>query len=218
MWTSVTCITGPRWHKRRRTEDGNASHESMSSSDSEDILAASRYWDRNEAKKTSGCMADGLRCCIWGRAMSPGTVSLELTKGWTALRTLRMCRAGNLGLSKVDLAWTAASPLPEPHLLTMMPMLQYLPNKLVHFVLDYHPDWIARLQLPPSDGTHAAISAQKNSTLCWTGWRPFLMSALPSSSSLLLTLATRIGWVCRPFTLSRSPRPNFEGYVYVCIH
>ena len=132
----------------------------MSSSDSEDILAASRYWDRNEAKKTSGCMADGLRCCIWGRAMSPGTVSLELTKGWTALRTLRMCQRGNLGLSKVDLAWTAASPLPEPHLLTMMPMLQYLPNKLVHFVLDYHPDWIARLQLPTSDGTHGHLRTE----------------------------------------------------------
>ena len=56
------CMTGPRWHKRRRIDNGNDSNESLASSDSEDILAACRYWDRNEAKKTTGCMADGLRC------------------------------------------------------------------------------------------------------------------------------------------------------------
>jgi hypothetical protein len=92
--------------------------------------------------------------------MSPGTVSLELTKGWTALRTLRMARNGNLGLSMVDLAWTAATGLPEPHLLSLMPVLHYLSNKLVHFVLDYHPDWIADLRLPPSDGSHRHLRTE----------------------------------------------------------
>jgi hypothetical protein len=94
-------------------------------------------------------------------AMSPGTVSLELTKGWAALRTLRMARSGNLGLSMADLAWTAASGLPEPNLLSLMTMLKYLPNKLVHFVLDYHRDWIARLRLPPSDGSHGQLCSEE---------------------------------------------------------
>jgi hypothetical protein len=71
-----------------------------------------------------------------------------------------MARYGNFGLSMVDLAWTAASGLPEPHLLSLMPMLQYLPNKLVHFVLDYHPDWIAGLHLPPSDGSHGHLRTE----------------------------------------------------------
>ncbi len=118
------------------------------------ILPASCYWDRTEAKKTEGCMADGMRCCIWGRAQNPGSVSLDLRKGWTNMRTLHMTRAGNLGLSMVELAWTAGSGLPEPLLLSLMPMLQYLPQKLVHFVLDYHPRWIAGLGLPTFDGTH----------------------------------------------------------------
>jgi hypothetical protein len=40
-------------------------------------------------------------------------------------------------------------------------MLKYLPNKLVHFVLDYHPDWIARLRLPPSDGSHGQLCSDQ---------------------------------------------------------
>ena len=77
----IVSYTGPPWHKRRRTEDANSPDESAVSSDSDDILPANRYWDRTEAKKTEGCMADGLRCCIWGRAQNPGSISLQLTKG-----------------------------------------------------------------------------------------------------------------------------------------
>ena len=159
MW--VAC-PGPRWHKRRRTDNQTASEESDSSSDSGAPLPlASRYWERKEHKKTGGCMADGLRCCIWGRAQSPGTVSLELTKGWTGMyRRHKLGHRGNLGLAMEDLAWTAASGLSEPVMLSLLPRLSYLPQKLVHFLVDYHPDWIAQLQLPPSDGKHRQLRTE----------------------------------------------------------
>ncbi len=154
---SIILAPGPRWHKRRRTDPGPSHDDSASSSDSEDILMATRYWDRKEAKKTEGCMADGLHCCIWGHAQSPGTVSLHLVKGWSHLR--REAHHGNLGLAMENLAWTAGSRLPEP-LLSRLPLLHFLAPKLVHFVVDYHPDWIASLrlpELPPSDGTHSQL-------------------------------------------------------------
>ena len=116
---------------------------------------ASRYWNRKEEKKTGGCMADGLRCCIWARAQSPGTVSLDLVKGWSDMR--REAPGGNLGLAMEDIAWHAGSGLPEPTLLTLLPLLHFLAHKLVHFVVDYHPDWVASLSLPPSDGTHRQL-------------------------------------------------------------
>ncbi len=53
-----------------------------------------------------------------------------------------------------DLAWTAASGLPQTTLRARHPILTYLPNKLVHFILDYHPSWVASLQLPASDDRH----------------------------------------------------------------
>jgi hypothetical protein len=106
-------------------------------------------------------MADKMRCCIWGRAQSPGNVSLELTKGWTALyRKHKLGYRGNLGLPMADLAWKATSGLSQPILLVLAPFLRYLPQKLVHFFVDYHPDWIAQLQLPASDGTHRQLRTE----------------------------------------------------------
>ena len=105
-------------------------------------------------------MADGLRCCIWGRAQNPGSISLHLTKGWGNMRNFRIARAGNLGLSMVDLAWTPDRGVAEPLLHSLMPTLQYLPQKLVHFLLDYHPAWIAGLGLAPSDGTHSQLHSE----------------------------------------------------------
>ncbi len=58
MYLSVYECPGPRWHKKHRTNDGNASSSSNESSDSGNVLHASRFWDRTESKKTSGCMAD----------------------------------------------------------------------------------------------------------------------------------------------------------------
>ena len=156
IFMKMMCVScpGPRWNKRRRTGNQTDSEGSDSSSDSgAPLLLASRYWERKEHKKTEGCMADGLRCCIWGRAQSPGTVS-------GMYRSHKLRYRGNLGLSMEDLAWTAASGLSEPVMLSLFPNLSYLLQKLVHFVVDYHPDWIARLQLPASDGRHKQLSTE----------------------------------------------------------
>jgi hypothetical protein len=47
--------------------------------------------------------------------------------------------------------------MPEPPLLSRLPILHFLALKLVHFVVDYHPEWVASLRLPPSDGTHRQL-------------------------------------------------------------
>ena len=101
-------------------------------------------------------MAAGLRCSVWARAQSPGTTSLSLVKGWTRLPE---AARGNLGIAMQDLAWTQGSALPKPALLVMHPILRNLPNKLVHFLLDYHPEWVAQLQLPASDGRHRQLAS-----------------------------------------------------------
>lgn len=100
-------------------------------------------------------MADGLRCCIWARAQSQGTVSLDLVKGWTNMR--REAPGGNLGLAMEDIAWHDGSGLPEPKLVSLLPMIQFLAHKIVHFVVDYHPNWVSSLSLPPSDGSHRQL-------------------------------------------------------------
>jgi hypothetical protein len=157
-------LTGPTWHKRQRTGPARSSAEEQEAEAQADtILKASRHWARCAADKTDGCMAEGLRCNLWMRAHSPGTVSLTLTKGWARLS---FAKRGNLGIAMQDLAWTADSRLPEPPMLTMHPILHYLPNKLVHFILDYFPNWVASLQLPPSDGRHRQLeSGQFHSVL-----------------------------------------------------
>ena len=108
-------------------------------------------------------MAAKLRCSVWARAQSPGTMTLSLVKGWTRFSH---AKRGNLGIGMQDLAWNETSVLPEPVLLALHPILRNLPNKLVHFILDYHPQWVAQLQLPASDGRHKQLaSAQFHSVL-----------------------------------------------------
>jgi hypothetical protein len=176
---------GPRWHKRRRTEPVSLPDESSGSSDSEEILPAARLWARSADGKTEGaCMADGLRCSVWARAQSAGTVTLSLIKGWTGVK---LAKRGNLALTMEDLAWTAASRFPMPPLLSQLPMLSYLPNKLVHFLLDYHPRWIASLGLPASDGTHRQLRAEQiQSALSRLENMPDVLSPLQLFSSVQL--------------------------------
>jgi hypothetical protein len=59
-----------------------------------------------------------------------------------------------------DLAWTANSGLSEPVMISFFPILSYLPQKIVHFIVDYHPDWISDLQLPASDGLHRQLRSE----------------------------------------------------------
>jgi hypothetical protein len=59
-----------------------------------------------------------------------------------------------------DLAWHAGSGLQEPTLLSRFLLLHFLAHKLVQFVVDYHPDWIPNLLLPPSDGTNRQLCCE----------------------------------------------------------
>jgi hypothetical protein len=150
-------ITGPTWYKRHRTGPASQTAEEQEAEENaENVLKASRHWERREEDKTEGCMAEGLLCNLWVRAQSPETVSLTLTKGWTRLS---YAKRGNLGIALQDLAWTAASGLPEPPVLKDHPILRNLRNKLVHFILDYFPNWVASLQLPASDGRHRQLAS-----------------------------------------------------------
>ena len=100
-------------------------------------------------------MADGLRCNMWARAQSPGETTLSLVKGLS-----RVVKKGKLGIAMQDLAWSATSGLPKPTLVSKHPVLSFLSNKLVHFLVDYHPDWIAQLRMPPSDGRHRQLETR----------------------------------------------------------
>jgi hypothetical protein len=92
-----------------------------------------------------------------------------------------------------DLAWTQGSDLPEPDLLVMHPILLNLPNKVVHFLLDYR-------RLSPGLGLPASASCIRwqsflhpmasidslhlhNSNRPWYGWWIFLTCHVPSSCS-----------------------------------
>lgn len=92
---------------------------------------------------------------MWARAQSPGETTLSLVKGLS-----RVVKKGNLGIAMQDLAWSAASGLPKPTLVSKHPVLSFLSNKLVHFLVDYHPDWIAQLRMPPSDGRHRQLETR----------------------------------------------------------
>ena len=72
---------------------------------------------------------------MWARAQSPGATTLSLVKG-----LYKVMRKGNVGLAMQDLAWSATSGRPKPALITQHPVLSYLSNKLVHFLVDYHPN------------------------------------------------------------------------------
>ena len=69
----------------------------------------------------------------------------------------REAPGGNLGLAMEDIAWHDGSGLPEPKLVSLLPMIQFLAHKIVHFVVDYHPNWVSSLSLPPSDGSHRQL-------------------------------------------------------------
>ncbi len=57
------------WARRaRRRVEGNAVEEP-------EVFFTCRGLEREETKKTAGCMADGLRCSVWARAQYPAKLS-----------------------------------------------------------------------------------------------------------------------------------------------
>jgi hypothetical protein len=62
------------------------------------------------ARKAISLMAAKMRCSVWTRAQSPGTMTLSLVKGWTCVS---LAKRGNLGIGMQDLAWTATVACPS---------------------------------------------------------------------------------------------------------
>jgi hypothetical protein len=117
------------------------------------VFFASRGLEREEAKKTAGCMADGLRCSVWARAQFPAKLSCTFVFGTTAHR-----RGQWNGLSLQDLGWKPNSGGSKPACRVDHPPLDFLSNKIVHFLVDFHPSWFPALSLPPSNGNHDQLS------------------------------------------------------------
>jgi hypothetical protein len=138
--------------KRRRLENGTAGAELEDQSDVE-VLPAMRHFDREDSKedKTSGCMGDGLRCNVWYRAQHVENMEVTLVKGWTAVKG---ARKGNLGLLMQEINWTEASGGTKPSILATHPFIAWIPNKVVHYLVDYHSEWLDPLDIPESNGEH----------------------------------------------------------------
>ena len=150
---------GPCWRGRPEGHDSDSDSDSdledhdMSESQAA-VLTAMRYFERNEDDKTKGCLADGLRCNLWARAHSVEHMEYTLVKGWTHEKG---SRRGNLGLLMQDINWTPASRGSKPRFLDQQPCLAFLSNKVVHYLVDYHPEWLDTLKLPPTDGKHKQL-------------------------------------------------------------
>ena len=148
-------------NKRRRLAseaDPESASDVMSDSDSDldrhsdtPVLPAMRYFERDEQDKTRGCMGDGLRCSVWARAQCVEHMDFRLTKGWTRVQGVRR---GNLGLLMQELNWTPASGGSQPDVLVKHPFLAWIPNKVVHYLVDYHSEWLEPLDIPASNGEH----------------------------------------------------------------
>ena len=117
-------------------------------------MPAMRGWERIEANKTAGDMAAGLQCNIWARAQSPAKLTYAFIKGGVQSGRRK-------GFQMHELAWTEASPLPPPQWRLEHPILKFLGPKIVHFIVDFHMDWIGSLNLPASDGQHRQLDGRQ---------------------------------------------------------
>ena len=182
------------------------------------LLAASRGYEREEEKKTAGCMADGLHCNIWARAQSSAKLSYELVKG-------SYSQGRNKGFQMHELAWNEGSQLPMPVWRADHPILTSLGAKIAHFIVDFHMDWIQSLQLPPSNGRHNQLQpAHIQSVL------DRLQTIVEVRSEVQIYTAVKIGHSdfkgsqivhCTPFksrhAVTRMVRIDMYTYVFVCI-
>ena len=107
------------------------------------LLLASRRSNALRRRKTAGNIADGLRCSPWRRAESPGKMTHCLSGGGK----------NNAG-GYIALVHPAKLRTRQPAYLDQHKLLAFLGKKICHFIHDFHPDWIARLGLPVSNGQH----------------------------------------------------------------
>ena len=106
------------------------------------MLLASRRSDAQRRRKTAGNISDGLRCCIWRRAENPAKMIHSLAGG------------GKHDTGYITLVHPNRLASRQPEFLAQHRVLAFLGKKICHFIHDFHPDWIARLCLPPSNGEH----------------------------------------------------------------
>jgi hypothetical protein len=119
-------LPGPRWRRKGSNK----------------LLFASRRSDDTRRRKTAGNIADGLRCCIWRRAEKPEKMAHQLVWG------------GKNQTGYIALLHPNALASRQPQYLAEHRLLSFLGKKICHFIHNFHPNWIARLGLPDSNGQH----------------------------------------------------------------
>ena len=145
----TTLVAGETWTRRRRIH--------LESDEEDEVLLAARSFQRTGQNKTVGCMADGLRCNIWARAVFPAKLSYELVHGHSGKPVGG--RNGRSALQMDVLKWRPGRGVPKPQARDVHPITDQLGPKIVHFLMDYHSDWFASLQLPPSTGKHDQLTS-----------------------------------------------------------
>ena len=94
----------------------------------------------------------------------------ELIKGWSHAPG---SRKGNLGLLMQDINWSESSNGSKPAILDQVPCLGFLSCKVVHYLVDYHPEWLDELDLPPTNGKHSQLDKDHfQSVLKRLQWMP----------------------------------------------
>ena len=145
----TTLVAGETWTRRRRIH--------LESDEEDEVLLAARSFQRTGQNKTVGCMADGLRCNIWARAVFPAKLSYDMVHGHSGKPVGG--RNGRSALQMDVLKWRPGRGVPKPQARDVHPITDQLGPKIVHFLMDYHSDWFASLQLPPSTGKHDQLTS-----------------------------------------------------------
>ena len=94
---------------------------------------------------------------IWARAEFPAKLSYDLVHGHTGKPVGG--RNGRSALQMDVLKWRPGRGVPKPQARDVHPITDHLGPKIVHFFMDYHSDWFASLQLPPSTGKHDQLTS-----------------------------------------------------------
>jgi hypothetical protein len=119
-------LPGPRWRRKGSNK----------------LLLASRRSDDTRRHKTAGNIADGLRYCIWHRAEKPEKMTHQLVGG------------GRHQTGSIALLHPNALASRQPQYLAEHRLMSFLGKKICHFIHYFHPNSIARLGLPDSNGQH----------------------------------------------------------------
>ena len=122
----ILFASGPRWKRKNSVK----------------LLWASRRHDASRRCKHSGNIADGLRCSTWRRAQTPGKMTHHISG------------TNSNGRGNIALVHPSKISRHQPGMLAKHSILAFLSKKISCFVHDCHPDWIARLNLPDSNGEH----------------------------------------------------------------